>query len=43
MKPDDLQADSMGCAEYVPSEENVMLLTALLQTFSPSMPSQPAI
>lgn len=43
MKPDDLQADSIGCAEYVPSEENVALLTALLRTFSPSMSSQLAI
>lgn len=32
MKADDLQADSMDCAEYVPSEENGMLLTTLPRT-----------
>lgn len=32
IKPDDLQAVSMDCAEHVSSEENGMLLTALPRT-----------
>lgn len=32
MKRDELQADWMDCAVYVPSEENGMLLTTLPRT-----------